>query len=216
MKNAIHEIAKIKVFLIACFLFIVVGGIIALMYDKTTIHLSINEHHNYWFDAIFKHGTDLGDGLITALAIVPIGLMLFKKYRFSTFILGGLTMLFTGIFAQFMKRVVYPNAERPMRFIGEEFLYLVPGVDVHSMNSFPSGHTATAFAFFAFITFAFFRTKKRYQLMMALLAVFVGYSRMYLSQHFLEDVVVGALLGLLAYFVAHIIVGMIPWKKGIV
>lgn len=197
-------------------MFVLIGVIFLLITDKTTLQLAINEMHHAVLDPVFRYGTHIGDGLTTAILILPIGIFLFKKYRFSTFALGWGTLFFTGLFSQFMKRVVYPNAERPMRFIGEDLLYLVPGVDVHSMNSFPSGHTAAGFAFFAFVSMAFFKSKRRYQVLMAVLAVFVGYSRMYLSQHFMEDVVVGALVGILAYIVAHVIVGLIPWKKSIV
>lgn len=215
MKRGLSNIKLIGVYIATAFMFIALGIVFLLMNEKVDLHLSINELHNSMADQFFKYMTYVGDGGVTAIAVLPIGLILFKKYRYSTFVLGWSTLIFTGIFAQFMKRIVYPQAERPIKFITEHVLYTVPGVDLHEMNSFPSGHTATAFAFFAFVSMAFFKGNRMMQFLMAILAVLVGYSRMYLSQHFLEDVVTGAFVGVLAYLCGHILTSMI-FKKGII
>ena len=215
MRKGIQNIKLISVYIGTTLIFVLLGLVLLMLNEKVDLHLAINEMHSSIADQLFKYGTHLGDGGVTAIAVLPIGLLLYKRYQWSTFVLGWSTLIFTGVFAQFMKRVVYPNAERPIKFITEHVLYTVPGVDVHEMNSFPSGHTATAFAFFAFVTMAFFRKNRLMQFVMALVAIFVGYSRMYLSQHFLEDVVSGAILGLLAYLVGHLITSLI-FKKGIV
>lgn len=199
-----------------CLLYITLGLIFLITKEKVAIHFFINAHHYPFLDLLFKYGTDLGDGFVTAVLVLPIGVLMFKKYGYSTFVLGWSSLIFTGFLAQFLKRVVYPNAERPIKFIGEHLLYIVPDVEMHEMNSFPSGHTATAFAFFAFVTMVYFKKNQSMQLVMGLLAVFVGYSRMYLSLHFLEDVVAGACIGLVAYMLAHILVAILPFKKSIV
>jgi membrane-associated phospholipid phosphatase len=59
--------------------------------------------------------------------------------------------------------------------------------------SFPSGHTATAFA--GAVVLAMFHPKLR--LPALALACAVGFSRVYLGVHFLADVVAGAALGVL-------------------
>lgn len=216
MKDAIQNIAKIKVFLLTSLLYIALGTVLLISKEKLDIHFAINEYHNSFLDSFFKYCTHLGDGLVTAILVLPIGLLFYKKYRYSIFVLGWLSLLFTGFIAQFLKRVVFPNAERPAKFIGEDLLYLVPDVEVHHMNSFPSGHTATAFAFFAFVCMTFFKGNKPLQFIMAIIAVLVGYSRMYLSQHFLEDVTVGAVVGLVAYLISHLITSFIQKKKNII
>lgn len=216
MRKSFKNIELIKAFFLMCLFYIALGFVFLITKEKIAIHIFINSHHNAFLDVLFKYGTDLGDGFVTAVLVLPIGILLFKKYGYSTFVLGWSSLIFTGFIAQFLKRVVYPNAERPIKFIGETLLYIVPDVEMHEMNSFPSGHTATAFAFFAFVTMAYFRKNKTMQLIMALLAVFVGYSRMYLSLHFLEDVVTGACVGLFAYLLAHILVSILPFKKSIV
>jgi membrane-associated phospholipid phosphatase len=66
-------------------------------------------------------------------------------------------------------------------------------------NSFPSGHTMAAFGLYAALAFY---AKKWYQAFgLFFLALLVGYSRIYLSQHFLVDVIFGAMLGCLAALV---------------
>lgn len=194
----INEIKNIRYFLLISGIFILVGLFAILTSTKSDIHLWINARHNDFFDLFFKYFTYLGDGGVTAIAILPLGLMIFKKYRSTPFIIGWGTMILCGVFAQVLKRLVFPGADRPLKFFGDHVLYLVPDLDIHMSNSFPSGHTTTAFGFYAFIA-VFFASKKPWlQFVLAMTAVLVGYSRMYLSQHFLEDVVTGALLGITA------------------
>lgn len=199
MRRIGGHIFTIKTFIALVGLFILLGGIILWVEDKTKIHLALNEFHNQFFDFFFTYWTHFGDGLITAIAILPIGLYLYKKNGWSFFILGWGTLIMAGVLAQIGKHFIYPDAIRPLRFIGEDLLYLVPNVDVHEWNSFPSGHTTTAFAFFSLIAITFFSKKWIGQLLCAVCAILVGYSRMYLSQHFLEDVIAGAILGLSAF-----------------
>ncbi|MDR2420465.1 MAG: phosphatase PAP2 family protein [Puniceicoccales bacterium] len=60
-------------------------------------------------------------------------------------------------------------------------------------HSFPSGHTATAFVSACFL---WFRYGYRYGMPMLVLAIFVGFSRIYSHSHYLRDVLAGALIGL--------------------
>ena len=184
-----------------------------LMYEKIDIHLGINGIHTLFLDTFFTYVTYLGDGITTSIAVIIVGILAFKRHRYATFVLGWVTLILVGVFSQLLKRAVFPEASRPAKFIGEQLLYLVPDVEIHSANSFPSGHTTAAFAFFAFVTMVFFKNNKLMQFVMAMVAVLIGYSRMYLSQHFLEDVVTGAVLGLICYALAHWFVSMFPFGK---
>lgn len=68
-----------------------------------------------------------------------------------------------------------------------------------SDHSFPSGHTAAAFA----AAFALFLCHKRAGSAALILAVLKGFSRLYLFVHFPSDVIAGALLGLSFGFIGY-------------
>lgn len=214
--SKVKELFQINIFLLTSLLFIAAGGIILLTGDKVAIHLAINGVHTPFLDTFFTYWTYVGDGIFTAISALLIVLIVFKKYRYSTFVFGAIALVLCGIFSQFLKRAIFPDASRPLKYIGDNILYLVPDIEVHMSNSFPSGHTTAAFTFFAFASLALFRENKIMQFFMALFAILVGYSRMYLSQHFLEDVVTGAVLGIFTYFVAYWIVSLLPFKNGII
>jgi membrane-associated phospholipid phosphatase len=61
--------------------------------------------------------------------------------------------------------------------------------------SFPSGHTTSAFT--AAVVLTYITPRKAWGLLFFVFAVLVGYSRMYLSEHFFEDVVGGSAIGVL-------------------
>ena len=82
-------------------------------------------------------------------------------------------------------------------------LHLVEGVDVHTYSSFPSGHTATAFCF-ALLISLLVRTR-RLALIALLVAALVGYSRIYLSQHYPLDVGAGMLVAVISVSIAVLV-----------
>ena len=63
----------------------------------------------------------------------------------------------------------------------------------YKFHSFPSGHTATAFAFFGVIGFAY---RRRWAWSFLALAGVIGWSRLYINAHFFSDVLVGLVVGL--------------------
>jgi membrane-associated phospholipid phosphatase len=206
MRNSFRQLSSLNAFITTSLIFILFGAGFLMMNGKVEIHMFINTYHSSFLDVLFKYVTYLGDGITVAVGAVLVSLLTFKKYRYSVAILGAGTLVLAGASSQMLKRLVFDDALRPLGFIGEGKLYLVPGVDVHTANSFPSGHTTAAFAFFAFLAFVMFAKNKLMQIITAIVAVLVGYSRMYLSQHFLEDVVTGAILGLCCFILMALIV----------
>ncbi|MCK4921460.1 MAG: phosphatase PAP2 family protein, partial [Bacteroidales bacterium] len=73
-------------------------------------------------------------------------------------------------------------------------IYQVPGIELHSHHSFPSGHTATAFALF--FGLSLFVKNQWYKSSLLLFATLIGYSRIYLGQHFPADVIAGSVIGI--------------------
>jgi membrane-associated phospholipid phosphatase len=100
--------------------------------------------------------------------------------------------LLSGIVSQLFKHII--QAPRPKAAM-EPGIYhdFIEGVTHSGLNSFPSGHTTTVFAMAAIL--AFHAKHQSFTVFYLLMAIAVGYSRIYLGQHFAEDVVAGAIIG---------------------
>ena len=156
----------------------------------------LNNSHTPALDKLFRFVTFLGDGIWFAPLIL---LFLFIRYSWSAvFALLGLTQL---LVVQGMKRAIFGRTPRPAEYFKDSFeLQLVEGVDIHHFYSFPSGHTATAFGI-SFMLVLLLKPRKGIAAGIFVMAAFIGISRIYLGQHFLEDVLSGAVLGTALSFV---------------
>jgi len=169
-------------------LFIVV---ILVVFSKYDIHVFINGFHSPFFDRFFLSYTNVGDGHFAVFLIV---LMLLYSFRSS--LLMGTSIAVTGIIVTFIKRVLFYGTPRPITFFkGLYHLYIVPGLEPNEINSFPSGHSATAFAVFLCLAIIVYPVWVKY--LFFIFAVLVCYSRMYLSEHFLRDVFAGSIIGIM-------------------
>ncbi|TAD94946.1 MAG: phosphatase PAP2 family protein [Bacteroidetes bacterium] len=172
-------------------IFAIFGGILLIYLPKGDEILYLNGLHSNFSDLFFKYATHLGDGFFIVLLIIYL---LFV--RFVQAFQMAITFALTGIFTFVGKFLLFPNEVRPLAFFQKNTLNLVEGVDVHSFNSFPSGHSMTAFAGFCLL--ALFSKNNKKGLIAFYCALMVVLSRMYLSQHFLRDTYAGAWLGVLA------------------
>ncbi|MFD2034078.1 phosphatase PAP2 family protein [Belliella marina] len=179
---------------------------LVLKYSNKGFSLYINELHHPILDAFFKHITHLGDGLMLLL-FLPI--IFFKKSTYGIILhLGALIHL---VFVYLGKQVFFHGAPRPMLVFQDLSLHVVEGVKIASYNTFPSGHTATAFLLAALLA----QTRPRqpfYQFFPFLLALLVAFSRVYLMQHFLVDVLAGMWIGYFSFFAAKAITLRFPPK----
>jgi len=109
--------------------------------------LWMNEIHNDLLDLFFKIWTYGGDGII--YGILAIGLLLWhRKFGYVFFLIGFVQ----GLISWLMKQVFFKGTPRPKKYFeGQEVLDFVAGVDLHDYNSFPSGHTMTAFVIATFL-----------------------------------------------------------------
>lgn len=178
------------------FLLLTCGGVLlsvllaAIIIPKGNDVLWINGNHSEFSDRLFTFITYGGDGKIFIPLIV---ILLFV--RFSHALVALSAWAGHGLICSFMKRVVFPGMLRPTGTIDNDLLYFVPGVDVHANYSFPSGHTATAFCFAVLL--ALLLRRRSVFFIVITFALLVAYSRVYLLQHFLIDVVGGAFIGTL-------------------
>ena len=168
---------------------IIILSIVTVIVPKGDEVRWINGNHTLWQDDFFRLITHLGEGWIFVTVLL---VSLFIRFSLSVSILAMAVL--HGLVCAFAKRVLFHNGFlRPSALIDHQFLYFVPGVDVHSYHSFPSGHAATIFCF---AVIASLITRNRVATVFFLfVAVATGYSRIYLLQHFLMDVTAGALIG---------------------
>lgn len=116
------------------------------------------------------------------------------KYRYT--LATCLAAIIETALVQVSKKILFSDMVRPIKYFADFpnlNLHIVDNVKIHSHYSFPSGHTAVAFCVFTLM--AMFIDKKHLEIPFLFLALFVGYSRIYLIQHFFLDVYFGALIG---------------------
>ena len=183
-----------RLYLILYILMLAIVGYYLWNYDKVTIHKAINAYvGNPYIDVFFKYVTHLGDGVV---ALIIGGLMLFISVRKSLYIL--FSYVGAAIVSSLLKYIVYPDVFRPHATFGyfvREKLNLVPGVEMSALRSFPSGHALSAFALFFCLMFMTQRTGLK--CLFFLLACIASFSRVYISQHWLIDIYVGSVIGVL-------------------
>lgn len=171
------------------FILLIYASTELVLHEKGSFVILYNEIHTSWLDNFFVQYTNFGDGIF---AVVICLLMLFvSKRKFFTL---SSALIALGAIIQLLKNTLGNTAARPRLYFEGEYLFReIPWLEPHLSNSMPSGHTASAFCLFAML--AFFSQKKSHGYMALLAAALVGFSRMYLAQHFLEDVVVGSIIG---------------------
>lgn len=194
--------------------FFLSGFWLIFLYPKGEVLLFVNKNHNFIFDNLFKYITFYGDGIFFVLILI---FLLFKKLKYS--ILFLITGISQGILVYIGKKVIFNGIVRPAKFFdGIEALYFIPGVEVHHYNSFPSGHTATAFSIAILI--AIISRKQWIAGLSMILAILAAFSRVYLVQHFFIDIYFGSLIGVFTavagYFFLNLINQqnkLIMWEK---
>lgn len=171
--------------------------------SKTEILLSINSLANPVLDQWMKITTQIGDGV--TMAIIGIPILLFLRLK-STFL-----WIYAGVLHSFLvqisKKLIFPNEPRPWKVIDPNLISLPENYIPHSNNSFPSGHTATAFCMALLMVIIFRSANVNLRILIVFIsisiAIAVGFSRMYLFQHWLIDVVFGSLVGIVSVGLAY-------------
>jgi membrane-associated phospholipid phosphatase len=193
-------------FLIPHSIFILISLVFIFTFPKGTIHIYLNSFHSPFFDNFFKYVTNLGDGWSIPLFVI---LMLFIRYRQTMLLV--LVYALSGLLTQLLKRAFFADVARPTRYLeGTADLHLVPGVDQLCCHSFPSGHSTTAFG--VMICFALILKNKYLKLLSFFVALIIAYSRVYLSQHFLVDILAGSVIGVITGLVLYQLMMNLQWN----
>ncbi len=187
----LKQLFKEKSVLFLLFPFLLGISFLMISYGKRASHLLVNQWNSPSADIFFKYFTHLGDGALFALVIV---ILIFVRFRWALYELFA--AILTLIFVFIAKQIIFKGMPRPTKYFeNSEVLHLVEGVKTHALNSFPSGHTITAFAIFMILMLI---VKNNYfKVLFVVIAILAGWSRVYLSQHFLGDVLSGAIIGTL-------------------
>ena len=188
----IKRLQKLPCYFLTLFILLIATVIFVSLFPKMQGFLWLNQYHTNWLDFTFKVMTNLGDGFFIIFAAIL--LLSIKKKKKAMAVL--LAYAYSGVFVQLSKRLY--NQPRPkllMQQLHIPYTHFVEGLNVHNHSSFPSGHTASAFALSTIMVLVF--KKKKISWPCIIFAVAVGYSRIYLAQHFPIDVLFGALAGVL-------------------
>jgi membrane-associated phospholipid phosphatase len=174
-------------------LFLGLGLALSILVPYGDEILFFNDLRREPFISIFKFFSWCGETWIW----VVVGLAaMFWRYRYTLLIaLTGIIMPLVFIVKD---RV---GIDRPITYfqkVGKvDALVTVPEVYLNSgQTSFPSGHTMSAFALFSLLALMAGKQSRKRVLLLAVLAIAVGLSRIFLAQHFLVDTLGGALLGM--------------------
>lgn len=163
-------------------------------WDGKTV-TAITSRRNRFLDFVMTAVTRFGDGW-GWLALGFLVLFIDRPHRRAVLLEMGLALSIQMLLHRIFKRTF--SRIRPYRRL-ENVDCPVPPFDEHS---FPSGHTATAFAAFAVLGFFYIWAF----VPLLFLALLIGVSRIYLGAHYPSDVLAGAVLGTLSAFLAKWVV----------
>lgn len=178
-------------------IFIIAFAVLSLSKEYGYLNLFFSKNYSNEIGIFFKYYTTLGEEWI----LIPISLIIFILIKNRSFIFKvGSALLINSFITSILKHYIF-NIERPSKYFENYKLIFTEGVKIYQYNSFPSGHTSTAFAFAFILTFY---SKSDFKgVLLISLAIIVGISRIYLQQHFTEDVLAGAVVGFVSAIIAN-------------
>jgi len=206
--QSIRAIIQDNLYLFIAFLiFIILGGIALSLLQQGDLLLYFSENRTPFWNAFFKYGTRLGEEW-TYISLLVFFLFIRFRYALLVPITGIVVTIISFLSKNFF---LHPRPSLYYKELGTladinliEGVYLVKG-----LSSFPSGHTMSAFAIFTLVALLF-NNKRSMALILFTLAIIVGFSRIYLVQHFLKDVYLGGIMGVIIAFIIFKIQQLFP------
>ena len=168
------------------------GIILLLLWGYEGSFSRLNALHTPFLDGLMPHYTHLGDGVFVATLF---GLWVVRKDKGMVLTLIVALVLVT-LLIMVLKQQVFNDWNRPLQVFGEDHIHFV-GTVALKRKSFPSGHSAAAACVFLFLAWEFGAQRQLYAALIGGISASVAYSRLYIGVHFLGDIVVGTILGVL-------------------
>jgi membrane-associated phospholipid phosphatase len=196
MKTLKAIITGNRLFFVCWGLFFVIGLLLLLFLGKADSFVDLNPYHRTALDTLFVWVTFMGDGLFS---VIVIAVFLVRR-RWSAAIQVTAAFLLSALVAQILKNAF--SMPRPMQYFPQgSYPYFIKDVTHLGFASFPSGHTTSIFALVTML--ALFTPNQRAKVAYLFAGVLVGYSRIYLGQHFLNDVLMGSCIGMIMAVLVH-------------
>lgn len=191
-------------FLVPFALWLIVGLVLHYVYGKVALFTYINGHYTPLLNEVMYRVTFMG----TAQFIVPLLLLpmlLNRKLRSKWYLLLALACSVAPfLFLQLLKDLF--SMPRPMHFFEHtRWVHILPHWERLFDRSFPSGHSEGAFSVFCFMAMILPYRYRAAGLLFFAAALAVGYSRVYLTAHFFEDVYAGSIVGVSATMAAYVV-----------
>jgi membrane-associated phospholipid phosphatase len=194
--HTFYNTAKSNKYFLATFVILWLTGLwFQLTVPQFVISQKVNGTHTPFGDLLMQYLTHAGDGYFVAVTGIII-VLIRKRYWLLTL----LALSVPGLITQLLKRLVFAGHHRPAILMANyPDLHYITGIYMNQHNSFPSGHTTAAFSLYTLL--ALLTARKQWGPAWVIIAASIAISRVYLLQHFWQDILAGALIGTLVTFI---------------
>ncbi len=183
-----------KATIISLFTAIIIAGF-SIILGKENLFLLLNTNFGNFGDFFFLYATYLGDGIVWMIFVL---FFLWKDRKQLLLII--LSIIISTIIVHFIKGSIFINQPRPLEALStlKHIIHTIPNITIHLVGSFPSGHTTQAFTMYLLICLIY---NKNWIIWVGyVLALLVGYSRVYQAQHFPIDVAGGIIVAIITVY----------------
>lgn len=186
--NYICERMNYRLYVFTNIFLIFVVAILAAIIGFDTITIGIHQFNNHFLDICFKNYTIWAEWPVIVIGILLLSYKNWKMGLWFSLIFGLEALTVQGL-------KVLTNMPRPIEKFGPQ-IRQINGEILKHFQAFPSGHTSAAFFATGLILLAIpENTKKHYfQFILIFSAFMIAYSRIYLGQHSIEDIIAGCII----------------------